>query len=604
MPGTVVVPDAIAPASPNAYPTFNSADGLGGFISVADNAERDALITLNPVTTHGVHGMWVFTRDSGTYWKLESNLTTWTAITFGGGLPPVDNLSILASLDANLYNEGDAIFVKTVLQNFRLTASSTLVATPMLVIATNVANLWWVRDGLPSLSWSRLTTYYVNNALGNDENVGNATGAGALKTVDELLRRLKFQTIAASIDVFIEDAPAAAFDIANISFPSLAGFTPIVLRFRGTPTVVRSGVIGTYTQFDPTYGVNTLSSLDDAGAVATDRNRRLYNTTAGARQGSSTWYGKNPPSSQGWVSGARITGEWGKSDYTSIFGLTTFTPPVAGDTFDVQIMTTFPVASVQWSGGLGTGIVFDQLQITGGLFGTTIDSTGGGYTYFYNCDLNNGQLNARGPVQYVNCSIRQGGVYAYSNAELYAGILSSTSASNTSPGDGVYAFSGSYVILGSNVRSDQSRGIVARSGGAVVMYGFGAFNTGSSIAVDAYGSGVNVAPGGVVLHRQSAGSVKLFGKFATRTGLSVALNGKFSTQYPTDITITGGNNFTGFDFEVNKVNDLLAWDDALAGWNPTTRVGTWGNFNTPVAMLGFGGYVGYKGNLHIGIEAP
>lgn len=603
MPGTVVIPDAIAPASPNAYPTFNSADGLGGFISVANNAERDALITNNPVTTHGVHGMWVFTRDSGTYWKLESNLTTWTAIAFGGGLPPVNDLAILASLDANLYNEGDAIFVKTVLQNFRLTASTTLVATPMLVIATNVANLWWVRDGLPSLSWSRIPTYYVNESLGNDENMGTSTGAGALKTVDELGRRLRFQVLSSSIDVNIEVAPTQAIDLHDIYFPPLAGFTPIVLRFKGTPQVVRTTTVGTYNQFDPTYGVNLLSGLDDAGATSTDRNRRLYNIEPGPRFGASAWYGKNPPGVQGWVSGIRCTSEWGKSDYTSIFGLTTFTPPNVGDQIQVQTLTAFPIASLEFSGGLGTGVVFDQLQITGGLFGCTVNARGGAYTYFYNCDMNDGQLNARGPILTVGCSFRQGGLWAYNAAEVYGGMLSTTSASNTTPGDGIYAFSGSYVIVGSNLRSDQSRGLVVRSGATMVGYGFGAFNTGSSTTIDAYGSGVNVAAGGTFLHRSSAGSVKLFGKYATRIGVSIALGGRFNTQFPLDITITGGNNFTGFDYEINKVNDLYAWSDITGAFDPTTRLGTWANFNSPVAMGGFGGFVGYKGLIHIGTEA-
>lgn len=603
MAGTVKVPDAIAPASPGQYPTHADVDCFGGFISVADITERNALLTNDPVTNHGKHGMWVFTRDTETYWKLESNGSTWTAISFGGGLAPVANLTVLAALDAGDYNEGDAIFVITLLQEFRLVHSTTLTASPQQVIATNLANWWWVRDGLPSLSWSRITTYYVNRALGNDENPGTSTGAGALKTVDELGRRLRFQVIAASIDCFIEDAPAAAIDLHDIYFPPLAGFTPIVLRFRGTPFVERTTTITAYTQFDPTYAINNLSSLDDAGATATDRNRRLYNITVGPRQGSSAWYGKNPPGVQGWTSGPRITSEWGKSDYTSIFGLTTFTPPNVGDTVQVQSLTAFPIANVQFSGGLGCGIVFDQLQLTGGLFGMTFNAVGGAYTYLYNCDLNNGQFNARGPIVMVGCSTRQGGVYAYSLAEIYAGILSTISSSPTTPSDGVYAYNGSYVILGSNVRSDQSRGLVARSGSTMLAYGFGHFNTGSSPTVDAYGSPINVAPGGTFLHRSNAGSVKLFGKFSTRTGASIALNGSFTTQNPNDITITGGNNLSGFDFEVNKVNDLFAWNDSTGAFEASTRVGLWSNFTAPVAMGGFGGFVGYKGRIHIGTEA-
>jgi len=380
---------------------------------------------------------------------------------------------------------------------------------------------------------------------------------------------------------------SGSIDIRNISFTPLPGtFVPIVLAFHGTPTTVRSGTITAYS--GPNVVADQLSTLDDAGATATDRNRRIINTTAGGRLNSSAWFGKNIYSGT-----ARITSDWGKSNYggaLGIFGTITVTPPLVGDTFEVQTLPTFPLANISALGGLGNGIVFDQLQITGGSVGFNAQHSIGMIAYFYNCDINTAQNNCFAPTNFINCSIRQGGIYARSLVENYAGILSTTSASPTTPGDGAYVFPGGYYTEYNLVSHDQCRGTTAMPGGWARLYGGGYYNIGSNVSSNVFGSAINVNGGGIVEHRKLAGSEMLFGKFTTRTGVTVAPGGLFSSNDWTKVSVTGNNNFVGFDFEINKKNSTLkTWNEASSSFTTVTS-GTWVYMNTPVVSGGFGGY--------------
>lgn len=498
----------------------------------------------------------------------------------------------LAALDDSLLYDGLEVRVSVHKCGWKLDKTSTLPSNQVTIIRTLSGTGRWIRLDVDNNYFTFVPNFFINEVSGSDNASGTATGASALRTVAELGRRFKNQLLTGTIDVAIETdltiaGQTGSIDIRDISFAPLPGtFIPIVLAFHGTPTTVRTGSVTAYS--GPNVIANQLSTLDDAGATSTDRNRRIINTTAGGRLNSSAWFGKNIYSGT-----ARITSDWGKSNYGGAFGIfstTTVTPPLVGDTFAVQTLPTFPLANVQALGGLGNGIVFDQLQITGGSVGLNVQQSFGMITYFYNCDINTAQNNCFAPTNFVNCSIRAGGIYVRSIVENYAGIISTVNTSATSPSDGAYIFPGGYYTEFNLVSHDQCRGTTAMPGGWGRLYGGGYHNIGSAVSANVFGSQINVNTGGTIEHRKLAGSEYLFGSGSTRTGVTVAPGGFLTSNDWTRVSVTGNNNFTGFDFEINKKNATLkAWSET-SGSYVTVTSGTWNYMNTAVVSGGFGGY--------------
>jgi len=80
MPVTVI--DIIKPKNAQPFPIVEDAEFLGGFRTVADHTERDAV----PSERRKL-GMWVYTRSDGKVWTLVGGLlnANWTEVAFGGG---------------------------------------------------------------------------------------------------------------------------------------------------------------------------------------------------------------------------------------------------------------------------------------------------------------------------------------------------------------------------------------------------------------------------------------------------------------------------------------------------------------------------------------
>lgn len=77
---TINVIDRISPLG--AFPICSDVDLLGGFRSVADNTERDAIVAADRKA-----GMWVWVQGATTLYRLDPPLTNsdWVAIPLGGG---------------------------------------------------------------------------------------------------------------------------------------------------------------------------------------------------------------------------------------------------------------------------------------------------------------------------------------------------------------------------------------------------------------------------------------------------------------------------------------------------------------------------------------
>ena len=84
IPNTVQITGQLAPSAlTDTFPTHASNYGKGGVHNVASLAERDAITTQRRVA-----GMLCTVVGDPDIYRLESNLTTWTAITTGGGSTP------------------------------------------------------------------------------------------------------------------------------------------------------------------------------------------------------------------------------------------------------------------------------------------------------------------------------------------------------------------------------------------------------------------------------------------------------------------------------------------------------------------------------------
>ena len=81
IPGTVPIAGALAPtATTDTYGTHYDIYGIGGYRAVVDNTARDAI-----TTNRRSQGMLVFVTSTSTFYTLNSDLTTWTAFSGGGG---------------------------------------------------------------------------------------------------------------------------------------------------------------------------------------------------------------------------------------------------------------------------------------------------------------------------------------------------------------------------------------------------------------------------------------------------------------------------------------------------------------------------------------
>ena len=79
---SIKIIDELAPHGAGTFPLLDDQHLRGGFRIVADHAARDAIPADHRT---GKSGMFVVTQNDGKKWQLDSNLTTWTEFTGGGG---------------------------------------------------------------------------------------------------------------------------------------------------------------------------------------------------------------------------------------------------------------------------------------------------------------------------------------------------------------------------------------------------------------------------------------------------------------------------------------------------------------------------------------
>jgi hypothetical protein len=139
--------------------------------------------------------------------EVSENTGAYAALSTGT-VPTVvvaDLTALAAVADASI-SEGSPIEVATLDSWWLLKKTAGLTPDGITVIqAASGAPAVWVRQPGGSLRWALQTTWYINSA-GDDENVGSATGAGALATMGEFLRRIKGVAIPQNTTLNIETA--------------------------------------------------------------------------------------------------------------------------------------------------------------------------------------------------------------------------------------------------------------------------------------------------------------------------------------------------------------------------------------------------------------
>jgi len=157
--------------------------------------------------------------------------------------------------------DGSMAYVRSVEDLFVLEKAVALTADGITIVDPTVGTGQWTRRNAGSQRWLTQASWFINATLGDDENAGSATGAGALRTHAELERRwgpdpLLRQSVTVTIETDL-DATVDATPEINVTLRGLA-----ILEYIGTPTTVASGTLDSAISTNP--GTNTQQSVTDA----------------------------------------------------------------------------------------------------------------------------------------------------------------------------------------------------------------------------------------------------------------------------------------------------------------------------------------------------
>lgn len=245
------------------------------------------------------------------------------AFTDLGGNLTVPDLAGLAALDDTTLDGGGVVAVASLLDDFELSKTSTVAADGINVINTASGVGRWHRRITPSNYWAYRTTWYIDEAAGDDENPG--TAVAPLASHDELVRRIGPRLgLAATVDVYIVGNYTGNWDWRQYPSPVL-----ISIVYHGVRTVIYSGSVTAVVPYNAAGGV--AGSITDAAIpvswTASGLVDKLFVMTSGA---CNAYVGS-------------IVKDLGakRANYQQLIDIPTYTSgdPALGDTFDVYDLT-------------------------------------------------------------------------------------------------------------------------------------------------------------------------------------------------------------------------------------------------------------------------
>ena len=156
------------------------------------------------------------------------------------------NFATLTAVDVSALPEGALAWVESVRDLFALRTSALALVDAVCIESSDAARRW-ERLCIAHSSWNRVIDWGIDPAAGNDEHEG--TAASPLKTCDELQRRLGMwgRLPLSCVITVLSDFPN------NVSFRLFVtgvesdGTDLSNLSVKGTPTVLYSGALTTYT---------------------------------------------------------------------------------------------------------------------------------------------------------------------------------------------------------------------------------------------------------------------------------------------------------------------------------------------------------------------
>lgn len=251
------------------------------------------------------------------------------ALLLGWQLDSVANIAALGDVDDTRIPDGSGKFVRTVLDTFHLDKDSTAVVDGITVVATQSGTGRWIRDVQPNAHWNQQPTWYINATLGNDENAGNATGAGALATFAEWKRRVEQNGVDVAMTINIEtDLPASD----PVGVVGGGEFLTIV----GTLNTVYSGEVAAFTRDTAT---NVIGTVQDLTWTVADHLQKRIKFTSGAANGMFAWICQD------------LTGGSARLSRILSSAFASANPGV-GDTFEVQVATSVYFGTTRYNGAL------------------------------------------------------------------------------------------------------------------------------------------------------------------------------------------------------------------------------------------------------------
>lgn len=251
----------------------------------------------------------------------------------GAALPFAD-IAALAAFDDRQIDDGGIAYTTTVRAPWtKRVVSPAPAGDGITIVPTASGDGAWYRTTLAHLSWTTQTLWYIDPALGDDENDGE-TDTTALATWAELERRWGSARLSGHYYVqILGDMPIT--DGIKLDRIKIAVSTEI--HIKGTRTVLTTGTLSAVTQINRALGQHTqitIAGFDWAPYVG----KAVRITKAGATYGATAWVQADLGAGVARVSSFTQTVD-GVPGVTTVYSTTSTVQALANDTVEIVSQT-------------------------------------------------------------------------------------------------------------------------------------------------------------------------------------------------------------------------------------------------------------------------
>lgn len=291
----------------------------------------------------------------------------------GDALLAVANIAALVALDDTTIDDGGVVAVKSLMDQWMLDKTSVLVPDGITVVAAPTAGNW-IRMKLPSLRWQLQANWYIDEAVGDDENTG-ASAIVPLQTFEEYSRRVGEGPLTLSHTVNLLSTINQDIEVRTLMDDDTKDIT--ILGLRSAP--LYSGTFTAVT--NENAGANQDLQLTDAlipvSWTASGLVDKLCVLTSGPNAGAAGWIVNKDLGTT-----ARAT-----KFYSAATG---YVEPAVGETFDVVDLGLVN-GSLSGIDGGNTRCRVQDLRVVN--TAKSVFEAHGGYWNLLYCDIDGGVMN-------------------------------------------------------------------------------------------------------------------------------------------------------------------------------------------------------------------